>query len=790
MDETMKHPLFRISLSFLVFLLLHQPAHFDASELNDVSYKIASYEHLEAGVDYTKDILNVKVSRGFDDQLLEQGIGIVHIETIESSFLSEHQWVKLKLASSANWSKVIEKLSLKEEVFFIEPEYIRQPEYLVPDASTDPGIINQWYLDFTHTIAAWQHAYEHELPVGGSPHVIVAIIDTGIDLLHPDLIDNIWINPNEVMDQTDTDGNGYVDDVYGVNLLGTIEDGVLSHHDVTDRHNNGHGSHVSGIIGAVAHNSVGIAGLAFQVSIMPIKATNTNTFTSTNIALGIDYAIAHGAQVINLSLGGTTISQLEADFMYEASHHALLVAAAGNSSKVNEGSLSSPFYPAVLPYVLGVMSARQSPNEQGDYLSSFSNYDRIFNSQNEYELIAPGEQIYSTINNQTYKILSGTSMAAPMVSAVAAMLFSMFDDLQPKQVFNHLVQTADLIQGKTLSDGTVLYYRSLNAYQAIATPILPYVPLQSFEVNTSQLALEFIDDTHDITMTFNPIQASNTNVSYSSNNPQIASVDQFGVIRARGYGSTSIIVTSSENPSIKQLIAVVVGVNRVDSITLSPTTIILEKPNEKIQLQWDILPINASNQSVKFTTSNQHVATVTKNGLIEAVGEGNATITITSDVDQKVATAAVSVVFNTIIKHNVTTGVEGGGGSISAYINNIKQGLTMVVEDQQAINFKATAQSGYRVYRWLVNGVTVQERNDQLTLNASQDSHVAVEFVLIGDLNLDGQVTISDLILLRRFLAQLEQVTTKGVHAADLNHNQAVTISDLITLRRVLAGLE
>jgi subtilisin family serine protease len=786
----MKHPLFKISLSFLVILLLYQPTSFDASGLNDVSFKIASYEHLEAGVDYTKDMLNVKVSRDFDEQLLELGIGIVYVETIDSTFTSDYQWLKLKVSSSADWSRVIHKLSLNDDVFFIEPEYIRQPESLVPDASTDPGIINQWYLDFTHTLAAWQYAHNQELPVGGSAHVIVAVIDTGIDLLHPDLNDNIWVNPNEVMDQTDTDGNGYVDDIYGVNLMGTIEDGVLSHHDVTDQHSNGHGTHVSGIIGAVAHNSIGIAGLAFQVSIMPIKATNTSTFTSTNIALGVNYAIAHGAHIINMSFGGSSISQLEADFMYEASKHALLVAAAGNSSRVNEGSLSLPFYPAALPYVLGVMSSRQTPDEQGDYLSSFSNYDRIFNSQSEYELIAPGEQIYSTVNNQTYKTLSGTSMAAPMVSAVAAMMFSMYDDLQPKQVFNHLVQTADLIQGKTLSDGTVLYYRSLNAYQAITTLMLPYEPLQSFEVNTMQVDLAFIDDTHDITMTFKPTHASNTNVSFVSSNPEIASVDQFGVVRARGYGSTTITVTSSENPSLRKTLSVVVGVLRVDSINVSPKAITLESPKEKIQLQWDILPENAINQSVSFKSSNENVATVTNTGIIEAVKEGTATITITSEMDQKVATATVSVIFNTVVKHNITTKVEGIGGSIAAYINNIKQEQTIVAEDQQAIIFKATAQPGYRVYRWLVNGVAVQQRQDELTINADQDLSVAVEFVLIGDLNLDGRVTISDLILLRRFLAQLEQVSTKGVAAADLNHNQAVTISDLITLRRVLAGLE
>ena len=786
----MKHPLFRLSLSFLVVLMLYQPTSFDASGLNDVSYKIASFEHLEAGVEYTKDILNVKVSHNFNVQLIELGIGIVDVEMIESAFASDYQWLKLKLASSADWMQVIEKLSLKEEVFFIEPEYIRQHESLIPDASTDPGIVNQWYLDFTQTLAAWQYAHSHELPVGGSPEVIVAVIDTGIDLLHPDLIDNIWVNPNEVMDQTDSDGNGYVDDIYGVNLMGTIEDGVLSHYDVSDRHNNSHGTHVSGIIGAVANNSEGIVGLAFQVSIMPIRATNTSTFTSTNIALGVNYAIAHGAQIINMSLGGSNISQLEADFMFEASKSALLVAAAGNSSRANEGGLSLPFYPAALPYVLGVMSARQSPDEQGDYLSSFSNYDRIINSQHEYELIAPGEQIYSTINNQTYNHLSGTSMAAPMVSAVAAMIYSMYDDLVPKQVFNHLVQTADLIQGKTLSDGTVLYYRSLNAYQAIKTPVLPYEPLQSFEVNAKQVALEFINDTHDIMMTFKPTQASNTNVSFVSSNSEIAQVDQFGVIRARGYGSTTITVTSSENPTLRQTISVVVGVNRVDQINVLPKAITLENPKDKIQLQWEVSPENASNKSVTFASSNPNVATVTNSGLVEAVGEGTATITITSEVDQKVATATVSVVFNTIIKHSVTTGVEGVGGSMSAYINNTKQSQTMEVEDQQTINFKAITQSGYRVYRWLVNDVAVEERQDELTLNISQDSHVAVEFVLIGDLNLDGKVTISDLILLRRFLAQLEQVTTKGIHAADLNHNQSVTISDLITLRRVLAGLE
>ncbi len=788
----MKHPFIKITLSCLMMLLmLHQPADFNASETSDVSYKVASFDQLVEDVDYSGQVLNVKVTHDFDLHLIDQHKAIIGVELINSLSTMPHQWVKLQLALSSDLKKVIASLVQLDGVIYIEPEYLREPELLVPNETTDPDIISQWYLDFTHTLAAWQYAYDHHLPIGGSPDVIVAVIDTGIDILHPDLIDNIWVNPNEVMDQTDSDGNGYIDDVFGVNLIGTSRDGIITHDDVMDTHINGHGSHVSGIIGAVALNDTGIAGLAFRVKIMPIKATDTNTFTSTNIALGIQYAIDHGAHVINMSLGGSNMSQLEADFVYEASKYALLVAAAGNSSKANQGSGALPFYPASLPFVLGVMSASETPNAQGDFLSGFSNYDRIFNSQVEYELMAPGYQIYSTTNKQNYGMLSGTSMASPMVAAVAAMLFSMYKDVQPQEVFHHLVQTADLIQGKTLHDGTVLYYRSLNAYQAISTPLLPYVSLESFDVATSGVSLNDIDDTKLIELVFDPSFASNQNVSFVSANHAIASVDQFGVIQARDYGQTSITITSSEKPSLNKSLSVLVGVNRVDSVNLLPTNITLKQPGERIQLKWDIKPYNAANTLVSFTSSEPTIVSVNASGMITAMNEGNAIITIKSDVDQKTATSLVTVAYQPVlIQHQVTMQTEGVGGIISGYVDGKKIALDAKVDDNKSVVFKAQAQSGYRVYRWLVNGTQVQIRHDQYELNIKQDSHVVVEFVKVGDVNLDGQVTISDLILLRRFLAQLDQVHTKGTHAADVNFDQAVTISDLILLRRQLAGLE
>ena len=190
----------------------------------------------------------------------------------------------------------------------------------------------------------------------------------------------------------------------------------------------GHGTHVAGIIAAQADNDIGGVGVAYNVQIMPIKAAQySGVLTASDIAAAINYAVEKGADVLNMSFGGYSRSQVEEDALAVAYGHAVLVAAAGNDSYFNDSCFPivqpHPMFPASYPWVIGVMAS----NTDGA-LASFSNWDCLANSSNEYELKAPGVDIWGTLPNNQYAAWDGTSMAAPIVSGVAALVRTKWSD--------------------------------------------------------------------------------------------------------------------------------------------------------------------------------------------------------------------------------------------------------------------------------------------------------------------------------------------------------------------------
>ena len=274
---------------------------------------------------------------------------------------------------------------------------------------------DQWYLRSGNLQKSWDLLRTRGIAAGGDSSVVVAVIDTGVDYTHEDLKDNIWVNTKEIPGNgIDDDGNGYIDDVYGVDLETGRDSGM---------DDNGHGTHVAGII-AASNNHIGVVGLAYNVKLMPIKAgMASGFFNQSQIAKGILYAYNNGADVINMSFGGSASTIAVQDALETAYTRCVLVAAAGNDGAPNEGLLARPTYPAALSYVMGVMSVDIRGVESG-----FTNYDvKKYNSV-EYEVYAPGSQILSTIPGNRYATWSGTSMAAPYVSAMAALLRSAYPD--------------------------------------------------------------------------------------------------------------------------------------------------------------------------------------------------------------------------------------------------------------------------------------------------------------------------------------------------------------------------
>lgn len=370
-------------------------------------------------VEYDEQTLLIKMSNSRNGAISSgmSAAGVAQLTAIVP--LDEATWYEAKLYKDTDITSAVETLRGLSEVMLVDYNYTIQTAAI---DSWKPLPEDKGFDNNKHHDDQW-HMHHCGIPDGipemttdgGDSGVVVAVIDTGVDYDHEDLADNIWINRGEIPDDgIDNDGNGYIDDYYGANVI-------------TDQGNgdddNGHGTHVAGII-AAQNNNLGVVGLAYNVKIMPIKAAMASGYLNqADIAEAIIYAYNHGADVINMSFGGTASSIAVQDALALAYTRSVLVASAGNNGAPNEGLGAIPNYPAALTYVLGVMSVDQNGVE-----SAFTNYDVAGFNGVEYELYAPGNEIMSTLPNDTYGILSGTSMAAPVVSAMAAILRSEFSD--------------------------------------------------------------------------------------------------------------------------------------------------------------------------------------------------------------------------------------------------------------------------------------------------------------------------------------------------------------------------
>ena len=262
-------------------------------------------------------------------------------------------------------------------------------------------------------LGAWQFST-------GSSSVVVAIVDTGVDFFHPDLEANLWTNPREIPGNgIDDDGNGYVDDVHGYDFVSD---------DADPMDDNVHGTHVAGILGAVGNDENGIAGVAWSVGMMALKAFDeTGSGTLDDTLSAIAYARAAGARVINASWGTTTRSRALDELVAESIQSGIVfVAAAGNNGT------DARFFPAAVPDAIAV-----GATDANDVSPTFSNYGSFV------DLVAPGDAIESTIPNASWAVLSGTSMAAPHVSGVVALMLARRPGFTPSEIATILRSTAD-----------------------------------------------------------------------------------------------------------------------------------------------------------------------------------------------------------------------------------------------------------------------------------------------------------------------------------------------------------
>lgn len=344
----------------------------------------------------------------------------------------------------------------------------------------DPLFSSQWYLQKIQAPAAWD-------TTTGSSDVIVAVLDTGFDLNHPDLVQNLWTNKNEIAgDSLDNDGNGFVDDVHGydfVNHDGSPEpdanqayvEGAVSH-----------GTVIAGIIGAVTNNGMGIAGINWHVRLMDIRILdNTGVGNSETAREGIEYAVKNGAKIINLSFTGfDNDPRLESEIKAANDAGVLVIAAVGNTEGGGINVDDKPIYPACDGHgvatngIIGVAST-----DENDSKSIFSNYGATCT-----DLSAPGQDITSSVyQNNSWAPFSagfyqegwsGTSMAAPMVSGAAALIESKHSKLTPEQVKNILRLSVDPVHETGVAQGKMGAGR-LNIANALALADQLYPPESS-----------------------------------------------------------------------------------------------------------------------------------------------------------------------------------------------------------------------------------------------------------------------------------------------------------------------
>lgn len=358
----------------------------------------------------------------------------------------------------------IQVLSENSAIAYVEPNYIYRKLALPndPQLHLSWGIKNFGQADSegvrgvrgmdTDLERAWDH-------ISNTP-VVVAVIDTGIDYNHPDLRNNIYVNETEYRGTpgVDDDSNGYVDDTYGMNFSNSSSPKPNGLDDQS------HGTHCAGVIGAEGYNGIGIAGVNWHVKLLPVKFLAADGSGSLAGAIAaLDYATSRGAKVLSNSWGGN----LDSRALYEAvlrTHEqgTLFIAASGNDGTNNDQVRTFPASYDI-PNIVSVGAI----NNRGA-LAGFSNYGK-----RTVHLAAPGENIYSTVLNNRYASYSGTSMAAPFVSGVAALTWGVAPHLTHLEVKDRLIRTvkkSSNLKNRFVSGGIVSAYNAIMNLEEAPSP--------------------------------------------------------------------------------------------------------------------------------------------------------------------------------------------------------------------------------------------------------------------------------------------------------------------------------
>lgn len=394
----------------------------------------------------------------------------VKTDSVMVKYKTKYTAVEVRLRPGENVASAIERLSSDPAVEYAEPNYI----YKASLQANDPQLSSQWYLRRVRATEAWSVR-------SVSPQVVIAIIDSGVQVNHPDLKDNIWVNTGEIPGNgKDDDRDGFIDDINGWDFVNNVADPAPKFNPGYTEAGILHGTIVAGVAAARGNNQEGIAGITWQSRIMPLKALDDEGDGSTNTVIrAIDYAVAKGANIINLSFVGFGFSRSFRDALQRARNAGVIVVApAGNEVSNGSGTNlnTQPIYPACYrddndqPLVVGVAAT-----DGVDQKTSFSGY-----GNNCISLSAPGISFYSTsvyapaqsidgkIFNKYYDgYWSGTSVAVPLVSGGLALVLGANPNLSARQAVKILTKTTDNIDGANPDYVGQLGSGRLNVFKAV-----------------------------------------------------------------------------------------------------------------------------------------------------------------------------------------------------------------------------------------------------------------------------------------------------------------------------------
>jgi len=401
----------------------------------------------------------VKFKNGISQDAIDRLTAQRH-DRVEDRFENAEGWDAIDDLDNADAATLVKEYQQLPEVEYAEPNYeINLDEAtagpLVPILPHDPQFNDQWALANSGqrggTKGADISATTAWAKTTGSDEVVVAVLDTGVDYNHEDLTENMWRRPEKMEPYYDKE-LGTIDDEFGFNAIDTTADPM---------DDNGHGTHCAGIIGAEGENDLGIAGVNWKVQIMPLKFMNASGSGSTKDAIeAINYVIERkkagvNVRIISASWGSTQKSRALGDVIRKAYENDILfVAAAGNSTVDND---RTPHYPSSYdsPNVISVAAL-----DRNDALASFSNW-----GVKSVAIAAPGVDILSTWLDNQYEEKSGTSMATPVVSGVAALVLAEHPHMTVDELKKKLLTSVDpvaALKGKTVTAGRI------NATKALA----------------------------------------------------------------------------------------------------------------------------------------------------------------------------------------------------------------------------------------------------------------------------------------------------------------------------------